>query len=276
MIDDESDYVVEEYIKPKKVRVPLINDERADLLGNFDDTKFDKTKQKGKIKFDPEENPFADNEHSDSDEGNENDDNDEAERDDQEDNNSEVSDSNEEVDDGDNGDEEQVQEENVDTNGDDSSDETVNETDDQINKGDNQGVPKSQTASEATTSDSANHSGKSNKKSKKNKKSALDKNATSSDNSGREINDQQFQSLMRGVTKQNRFVLYITNLNYETTRDKLSDFFSTAGTVKSVRIPKTRKTAFAFVEMTDVNGFKVAKLNSIRYNNIINSNAHCD
>lgn len=62
MIDD-SDYIVEHYIKPVKVRVPLINDERADILGNFEDAEENTTSKRKKdaIKvITSEENPFSD------------------------------------------------------------------------------------------------------------------------------------------------------------------------------------------------------------------------
>lgn len=63
---DNSDYVVEDYIKPVKTRKRLINDERADILGNFDDDDGDNTKNKRKRDkakekvVESEENPFAD------------------------------------------------------------------------------------------------------------------------------------------------------------------------------------------------------------------------
>lgn len=164
MIDDGSEYAVEEFTKPKKIRVPLSDDD-------------------------------------------------------------------------------QVQEKAVGENRDDSSDETVNKTNREIDKDDSQRLSKSQTDSEATTSACVNQSSKSNKKSnkknKKIKKSALDKN----------------------TTDEHRYVLYVKHLNYKTKRAKLEDFFSTAGTVKSVSIPKRRKAAYAFVEMADGNGFMVNKLN---------------
>lgn len=64
---------------------------------------------------------------------------------------------------------------------------------------------------------------------------------------------------MRGISKKDHFVLYVTNLNYETTKPNLEEFFGNAGAVKSIRIPKTRRSAFAFVEMCDLNGYKVQK-----------------
>lgn len=35
--DSDSDYIVEEYIRPDKVAIPVRNDESEDLLGNFKD-----------------------------------------------------------------------------------------------------------------------------------------------------------------------------------------------------------------------------------------------
>lgn len=245
MIDNESDYIVEEYIKPNKVRVPLINDERADILGNFVDTKLEKSKQNAETNFDPEENPFSDIEVSDQ-EDDEKDDEVEEDEDEVEDEEENEDDVDSELADSDNDNGTDTQEENVVENSD-SSNEAVNETNE--NQSDSEPTPE-----EPVTQ---------NKKPKKSKKTPVEK-TVSTENSNKELNDQQIQSLMRGASKQNRYVLYVTNLNYETTRDKLLEFFSTAGTVKSVRIPKTRKTAFAFVEMTDINGFKVIKLNSIQ------------
>lgn len=37
MADSDSDYIVEEYIRPEKVSVPLRNGGDADILGNFND-----------------------------------------------------------------------------------------------------------------------------------------------------------------------------------------------------------------------------------------------
>lgn len=54
-----------------------------------------------------------------------------------------------------------------------------------------------------------------------------------------------------------RFILYISNLNFETSKEKLHDIFSEHGAVKSIRIPKIRKGGFAFVEMVDEDGYQV-------------------
>lgn len=72
------------------------------------------------------------------------------------------------------------------------------------------------------------------------------------------ISEDQLKKLLHGSSKVNRFVLYVTNLTRETTKNHLEEFFSTAGTIKSVRIPKTRASNFAFVEMKDQQSFQNA------------------
>lgn len=74
----------------------------------------------------------------------------------------------------------------------------------------------------------------------------------------KQISDDQLKKLLHGSSKINRFVLYVTNLTRETTKEHLQDFFSTAGAIKSVRIPKTRASNFAFVEMKDHQSFQNA------------------
>lgn len=54
-----------------------------------------------------------------------------------------------------------------------------------------------------------------------------------------------------------RYILYVTNLATETSKTMLEDFFSDAGSVRSIRIPKVRLGCYAFVEMADFDGFKV-------------------
>lgn len=159
---DDSDYVVEQYIRPKTCSVPLSNDESGDLLGNFDDSK--------------RKNDEIDNNTDgvEDDEGHDQDDSDESE------------------------DEDEM----------DSSHPKV--------------------------------------KSKKSVKEYDGK-----------ISQDQMTSLLRGSTKSNRFVIYVTNLNFGTSKERLTEYFSTSGNVKAVRIPKKRKGGFAFVEMSDVDGFKV-------------------
>lgn len=206
MFDAESDYVVEEFVRPNKTRIPLINDERADILGNFDDSKR-KEIESGKIdasKSDNfEENPFEDEE---SDDDDEEDDNAASETSDKE------------------------QSEHLDVNTD---SEEPNET----------ATPETDKAKKA-------------KKSKVKTEQGSDGTNAPKDNSN-SLSDAQINALLRGSTKKDRFVLYVTNLNYDTTKFKLEEFFAAAGAVKSVRVPKTRKSAFAFIEMADLNGFKV-------------------
>ncbi|XP_016947773.1 uncharacterized protein LOC108023044 [Drosophila biarmipes] len=73
-----------------------------------------------------------------------------------------------------------------------------------------------------------------------------------------EITSDQLSSLLRGASKTNRHVLYVTNLNFETQKDDLELHFSAVGTVKSIRIPKKRRGGFAFVEMADLPSFQRA------------------
>lgn len=54
-----------------------------------------------------------------------------------------------------------------------------------------------------------------------------------------------------------RYILYVTNLSSETTREKLMDLFFDCGKVKGIRVPKVRLGKFAFVEMADEAGFNV-------------------
>lgn len=70
------------------------------------------------------------------------------------------------------------------------------------------------------------------------------------------ITSDQLNSLLRGASKLNRHVLYVTNLNFETTKDDLESHFAVAGAVKSIRIPKKRRGGFAFVEMADLKSFQ--------------------
>lgn len=199
MSDSDSDYVVEEFIKPSKVRVPLINDERADILGNFDDTKRKEIQSKPNFNDTVEENPFEDP----------------------------ISDE-DEISDKDN--------------------ESNNENSEDANSDLKLNSPKISKHDSVSTKN----------KQKKISKQEKSKSAPGSSATNGNFSNQQIEALLRGASKQNRFVLYVTNLNYSTTKEQLMDFFSTTGTVKSVRIPKNRKTAFAFVEMADVDSFKVS------------------
>lgn len=72
-----------------------------------------------------------------------------------------------------------------------------------------------------------------------------------------DISSEQMKKLMTGA-KSTRLVMYVTNLSFDTTKDMLESHFSDAGIVKSVRIPKKRKSGFAFVEMEDADSFQKA------------------
>lgn len=272
---DDSDYVVEEYIKPSKVRKRIINDERADIFGNFEDEKDKLSSKKGvkKTKVTPvlsEENPFED----DSD-GNEDDngmDEDDVVQDDT------VSDENE-------GEQEnETGEENESDEVDNESDEEASDSDDPAgsdgeessNDIDDEGTDEV-TPAEKPSKNSKQAPAQNNGNSQKSKsatqnekpkskaaKAEKPKSNGAQKTSKLELTDDQLKALIRGSSKQDRFVLYVTNLNYSTTRDTLTEFFSAAGPVKSVRIPKVRRGAFAFIEMSDVNGFKVSAIKSLQ------------
>lgn len=205
-MDVDSDYVVEEYIKPTKIRKPLINDDSADLLGNFDDKKRKEIEKNPNVNLANEEDPFASD--SDSD-GSSNENDDDVHKDDDDEANSEAADG---------------------------------------------GVI---TQSSDAAEDDAKSKANKVKKKKKKEPVAVDERSTGSGDAQGNLSSQQVTALMKGASKQNRFVLYVTNLNYDTSKERLSEFFQKVGEVKSVRIPKNRKTAFAFVEMDDIDGFKV-------------------
>lgn len=57
----------------------------------------------------------------------------------------------------------------------------------------------------------------------------------------------------------NRFILHVSNLTESTTKSMIEIFFGDAGALKAVRIPKKRgKSNFVFVEMKDIEGYKVS------------------
>lgn len=229
MSDSDSDYVVEEYVKPKKIRVPLINDESADLLGNFDDKKR-KDIESGALKdVYSEENPFED-----------------SISDEEEDDEVEEDDSEEDDDDA------------VEDDRNSSLDEDTMQTEEPTTVDSHGGSDNTGELSSAPAKDKK----KNNKKKKAVPGAEPQEPPTEYSKTGK-LSDVQINALMRGAKNQNRFVLYVTNLNYETTKHKLTEFFSAAGTVKSVRVPKTRKNAFAFVEMQDLDGFKVCFSNKL-------------
>ncbi|ALC41908.1 Eap [Drosophila busckii] len=169
--DSGSDYEIELYLKPKRVR-RAVNDDTADLLGNFDDEKRKEIFEGTYEDKDANKNP------SDSDSSNE-------------------------------------------ENGDDSESE----------------------AEPAAASEPGENSAES------------DGEEEEAQPDGH-ITSDQLTSLLRGASKANRHVLYVTNLNFETTKDDLESHFSVAGTIKGIRIPKKRRGGFAFVEMADLVSFQ--------------------
>lgn len=211
-MDFDSDYVVEDYIKPKKIRKPLVNDESADLLGNFDDKKRKEIEKNPNVNLAVEEDPFASDSDEDSIDGEDNDDD---------------------------GEEKEADSEAAE------DDNTIEEQSPQ---------PLSEASTEAKST--ANKV----KKKKKKDPAGVSEIIPESNKASGSLSSQQITSLMKGASKQNRFVLYVTNLNYDTSKERLHEFFQKVGEVKSVRIPKSRKTAFAFVEMDNIDGFKVRNI----------------
>ncbi|XP_062135187.1 uncharacterized protein LOC133844909 [Drosophila sulfurigaster albostrigata] len=173
--DSGSDYEVELYIQPKRVR-KTVNDDSADLLGNFDDEKRKEIFEGTYVDKDDVKNA------SDSDSS-------DAEDEDHPDENNEVDD--------------------------------TKQTEEKVADG-SEG-----SADEEEESNADGH-----------------------------ITTNQLNSLLRGASKLNRHVLYVTNLNFETTKDDLESHFAVAGAVKSIRIPKKRRGGFAFVEMEDLKSFQ--------------------
>ncbi|KAH8299408.1 hypothetical protein KR044_001042 [Drosophila immigrans] len=172
--DSGSDYEVESYIKPKRVR-KTVNDDSADLLGNFDDEKRKEIFEGTYVDKDETKNP-SDSESSDEEEANKQDES---------------------------------------TEGDAKEEDEL-------------------------AADGSEGSGAEDEES----------------NADGHITSSQLNSLLRGASKLNRHVLYVTNLNFETTKDDLESHFAVAGAVKSIRIPKKRRGGFAFVEMEDLKSFQ--------------------
>lgn len=83
------------------------------------------------------------------------------------------------------------------------------------------------------------------------------------------LSDDQLNALLKGTGRSNRYVLYVTNLDEETTKDDLKNLFSNAGEVKAVRKPDGKKgKRFAFIEMVTIAGFKSAfELHNTELNN---------
>lgn len=71
-----------------------------------------------------------------------------------------------------------------------------------------------------------------------------------------QLSQEQIKQLLKGTAKSNRYVLYVTNLNFETSKDNLMEHFRTKGDVRSIRIPKKRRGGYAFVEMSDLEGYR--------------------
>lgn len=179
----DSDYEVERYVRPDKIR-KLVNGDSADLLGNFDDAK---RKEIFDGKFDETKNTNPSDE----------------------DNDEEVKDYSDES-------ENEAQTNRTSALNDDGE---SNDEDDDEDMDDDEETPNVPTT---------------------------------------KLTTEQLASLMRGASKANRFVLYVTNLNFETVKENLEDYFSQAGEVKSVRIPKKRRGGFAFVEMANIDGYQRA------------------
>lgn len=175
---DDSDYIVEQYVRPDKIGAPLINDESADILGNFDDQK---RKQIQENAIDVFAASSADEEEEEDDES-----------------------------------EDEVQ---------DDYPATKRVVDEHVDDGALPAIKK--------------------------------RKPNTPINSDGTIGEEQVASLLKGVSKANRLVLYVTNLNFATSKERLAEYFSSAGPVKAVRIPKKRKGGFAFIEMADLTGFKV-------------------
>lgn len=76
--------------------------------------------------------------------------------------------------------------------------------------------------------------------------------------SNRDITKNEIQELLKDRTSK-RFVLCVDNVDFKSTKEEIEHHFSTVGAVKSVRVPKHRKSAFAFVEMKDIDSLHVSK-----------------
>lgn len=164
MSDSDSDYVVEHYIIPENIVAPIVNNEEADIFGNFDDNKLKMA---------------IDNDRGSSGEEN------------------------------------------------DSDNESIVYNEIKILEP----VQSENTSSEIQENVIENNDG---------------------------ISDEQLKKLLHGSNKTNRYVLYVTNLSKETTKSHLEDFFTEAGSIKSIRIPKNRTSSYAFVEMEDLKSFQLA------------------
>lgn len=180
---EDSDYIVEEYVRPDKIGAPPVNDESADILGNFDDQK-----RKNIENNVVTEDTFMESNSEDSEDSDDSDDDE------------------------------------------DPMESTANPTDSTLNT---------------------------EKDRRKAAKVKLAKMMQEEEDRNGRIGQEQITSLLQGVSKANRFVLYVTNLNFTTSKERLAEYFSQAGGVKAVRIPKKRRGGFAFIEMVDVHAFQV-------------------
>lgn len=176
MSDSDSDYEVEQYLKPTVITALLKNDEDGDILGNFDDNKL-KHRDKG--------------------------------------------------------------------SGSESNEESSNENDD----GNAEMIKKRIKIIENESSDESEEEEES---------KTLNDLINPPKNQQNGLTEEQLKKLLLGSSKVNRYVLYVTNLSPETTRETLNEFFSQHGKVKSIRIPKKRASNFAFVEMFDQESFQRA------------------
>uniref|UniRef100_A0A182PFS0 RRM domain-containing protein n=1 Tax=Anopheles epiroticus TaxID=199890 RepID=A0A182PFS0_9DIPT len=74
------------------------------------------------------------------------------------------------------------------------------------------------------------------------------------------LTSEQIGAILQTIKNNKRFVLIVKNLDFSTSKEEIQQHFDQAGRVKSVRIPKHRSSAFAFVEMVNADGFQKAFL----------------
>lgn len=73
------------------------------------------------------------------------------------------------------------------------------------------------------------------------------------------LSEDQLSVLLKGTVKSNRFVLYVTNIEENVTKQDLMNVFCKAGEVKSIRRPEGKRGKhFAFVEMMTMESFRSA------------------
>ena len=66
-----------------------------------------------------------------------------------------------------------------------------------------------------------------------------------------------------------RLILHVSNLTVEVTKSMLEAFFMGCGDIKSIRLPKRRAKNLAFVEMKDMDGYKVKLISKVIFINFI-------